>query len=105
MVSWLAPFFYEDKRHVFYVTTQISHKAALSVETYHPQGAPQPLAMDIPPLEWTVKPKPWDPPVDGFLFEDAIVNKVIATTGEVRYGGLPISPAGGLHPTDTIEEV
>lgn len=113
---WEAPFFYEDSRHVFYVTTA---EAIVQVPEWVEYGitlSPGFTKMDSPPLvikedpRWLAEqdkrkevplgPDPGvvDPaPMELFLSEDAYINTVIGTKGAVTFGEVKIGPSGGLH--------
>lgn len=107
---WNAPFFYEDSRHVFYVTTSERIVQIPQWDWYGiiPDLVKVPLV--IPPLVFEpeeVRPDRYDPsvtapnvgvvdraPIERFVSEDAYINKAIGTTGTVRYGDKEIGPAG-----------
>jgi peptidoglycan hydrolase-like protein with peptidoglycan-binding domain len=114
---WLAPFFYEDARHVFYVTTAvqqvlISDHSGIGV-TVNPGFKPTveipPLILEIDP-RLQVGPKFWgdggpigpnpgvvDPaPMQRFVTEDAYIRQGIGTTGSVMYGDKQIAPSGAI---------
>jgi len=111
---WDAPFFFEDSRHVFYVTTTekmqtISEHAGFGVEV------PQRKQWDIPPLvlnhEGLLEGIPdedglivegsgfgiKDPiPIERFVTEDANIHTLIGAGASVRYGDREIGPGGAL---------
>jgi hypothetical protein len=107
---WDAPFFYEDSRHVFYVTTE---EQLVKVPQWSDFGVvvttQKPIA-EIPRL--VLKPgkgmvelavpsihQPGfgvvDPtPIDYYISEDAYIESAIGTSGTVRYGDKDIGPSG-----------
>ena len=113
-----APFFYEDSRHLFFVTTA---EQPVEISDYaHYYGAAvtagfKPSAQ-IPPLVFQpnepIKHRPTlsddggpvgpDPgvvdsaPMRRFVTEDAYIRQGIGTTGRVTYGNKQIGPAGAL---------
>jgi len=113
--AWTAPFFLEDHRHVFYVTSEqqpvwVANHTGFGVSV-NPgvMNAPQ-----IPPLvvqaEPPVPPKSWgdegpigpDPgvidraPMQRFVTEDANIRQGIGTTGVVMFGDRQIGPSGAI---------
>jgi peptidoglycan hydrolase-like protein with peptidoglycan-binding domain len=106
---WDPPFFYEDARHVFYVTTE--GQASWVPEWNFPwiPVKPPPVVLHIPPLVVPPIPIP-DPigpvtrqpgfgtinpsPVERYVTEDAYVHRGIGTSGTVRYGEKEIGVAG-----------
>ena len=107
---WNAPFFYEDSRHVFYVSTSdrpvtISEFKGIGFKEYLPKQE-----LHIPPSVLESQPKIRDRlgPVamdsriavvdlavmKRFVTEDAYIKKGIATTGTVRFGDKDISATG-----------
>jgi hypothetical protein len=106
---WDPPFFYEDARHVFYVTTE--GQASWVPEWNSPWISPEPpwVVPNIPPLVVPPIPIP-DPigpvtkqpgfgaidpsPVARYVTEDAYVHRGIGTSGTVRYGEKEIGVAG-----------
>jgi hypothetical protein len=113
---WDAPFFYEDARHVFYVTT--TAQPAVWVSDYTKYGAVKDwdLAAEISPLvtqagkKSELKPKPWgdggpigpnwgvvDPaPMRQFITEDAYIRRGLGTAGRISFGDRQIGPAGAI---------
>ena len=111
-----APFFFQDRRHVFYVRSAMSTTPVWGYVDFGVQVAPPILAIpDVPPL--TVKPDPWDlvlpeelifppirfapgvvdpNPVEHFLNQNATINQAIATAGAIRYGDRIIGPGGSI---------
>jgi hypothetical protein len=94
---WTAPFFYWDKRHVFYVTTKKAIKPAKSWDGYLQLTEQNSIVFQIPTLVLGKKPPPGPSPIEQFVSEDAYINKGIAMTGMVQYDGIGIGPAGGKH--------
>ncbi|MDH3444814.1 MAG: neuraminidase-like domain-containing protein, partial [Deltaproteobacteria bacterium] len=109
-----APFFYEDRHHVFSVTTDtqfvpIHAQPGYGIATSHDSAASK-----IPPLvveealHFPLKPEP-DPfrnttmdgtvPIQRFLTEDAHINKAIGTMGTVLYGNVTIGMSCSLNKT------
>jgi hypothetical protein len=110
---WHAPFFYEDGRHVFYVTTETmqvpvhswdgfgfatptqissSHMASLVLEeammvkpTFQRDLSPQRAAVGTNAKV-----------VQRLVTEDTYINKAIGTVGSIRYGDSSIGIRGGL---------
>jgi hypothetical protein len=108
---WDRPFFFEDSRHVFYVTTTEQSASELPGFGFSVQSAkgtltgPPPLVMPDPaPVKDRQGsfPRGLSPglvdrsPVERFVSEDAYIRTGLATTASVRYGGLKIGPAGVL---------
>ncbi|HEY0377591.1 MAG TPA: neuraminidase-like domain-containing protein [Pyrinomonadaceae bacterium] len=111
---WDAPFFYEDNRHAFFVTTRQEQRRVFD----HPDfgitlnpGVAQ--AVQIPPLVLRrdspveVGPKMLgggdpDPAiidvatVREFVTEDAFISRGLGTTGNVTFGGKQIGPSGAI---------
>lgn len=109
---WEAPFFLEDRRHVFYVNTT---KEPVWIPTNLHFGIPPHAvvspAAKVPPLVLAqdpntfVKPKLWgdggppnvtiDPaPIERFVTEDAYIRQGIGATGVVTFGNKQIGPGG-----------
>jgi hypothetical protein len=107
---WDTPFFYEDNRHVFYVTT--SERIILIPNWLDFVVTVKPKISDItiPPLvvePVRVIPDPIGPvskqpgfgvfnpaPIEHVISEDAYIRRGIGTYGTVRYGEKEIGPAG-----------
>jgi peptidoglycan hydrolase-like protein with peptidoglycan-binding domain len=112
---WLAPFFYEDSHHVFYVTTTQPIPMTHEVNGYGASVFPKGGGKQMPPLVVKEDPRVGavadagpillgrnpgvvDPaPIERFVSEDAYINKGIGTTGAVRYDETEIGPAGGRN--------
>ncbi len=108
--TWKAPFFYEDSRHVFYVSTSdrpvtISEFKGFGFKEYLPKRElhipplvleSQPIIRDrLCPVAMDSRIAVVDPaPMKRFVTEDAYIKKGIATTGTVRFGGKDISATG-----------
>jgi Neuraminidase-like domain/Salmonella virulence plasmid 28.1kDa A protein len=108
--TWTAPFFYEDSRHVFYVSTSdrpvtISEFKGLGFNEYLPKRELYipPLVLESPPkIRDRLGPVAMDSriavvdsaPMKRFVTEDAYIKKGIATTGTVRFGDKDISATG-----------
>lgn len=111
--AWDAPFFYEDSRHVFYVTNIQENVEVRKWNKYSIPIIPQNVDVKIPPVLWrekTLFPDKLGPfvitpqvgvsspsPIEGFVSEDAYISRAIATTGTVAYGGKQIGPLGIVH--------
>lgn len=112
---WVAPFFYQDGRHVFYVTTAAQLVFLNNYPGYAVEVNPGYTLVDpnIPPLVIGVKPNLTKPPRWGdgdpvkaglgvtnpdpmrrFLSEDAFIHQGIGALGNVLFGGRLIGPAG-----------
>ncbi len=111
-----APFFFQDRRHVFYVRSAMSAIFVWDHTDVGVQVTPPVVAIpDVPPL--VTKPGPWDlvlpeeldfppmrlvpgvvdpSPVEHFLNQNVTINQAIATTGTVRYGDRIIGPGGSM---------
>ncbi|MFH0344546.1 MAG: neuraminidase-like domain-containing protein [Chromatiales bacterium] len=108
--SWDAPFFYEDSRHVFYVTTRERIAQISQWNQFGIMPARVQPRLAIPPLVFEpeeVIPDRYGPivtarnvgvvdraPIERLVSEDARIDKVIGTTGTVRYGDKEIGPVG-----------
>jgi hypothetical protein len=107
---WEAPFFYEDSRHVFYVTTEeqlipVWNGYVVSAYTPKPQFDIAPLVFEaaeiipdkIGPVISGRQLGIVDPsPIERFVSEDAYISRGIASTGTVRFGDKEIGLAGSL---------
>jgi hypothetical protein len=112
---WTAPFFLEDRRNAFYVTTEEQPVYVVTYTGFGVRGLPDVVANPrIPPLVVQMPPppppRPWpiggpigpdrgviDPtPIQRFVTEDAYIHQGLATTGNVAYGGRQIGPAGAV---------
>jgi hypothetical protein len=113
--GWIAPFFYEDSRHVFYVNTK---ERSVKVPDFTNYGYNPPTTVFQPPdfqiLPVVVAPLPpirdrfgsvmIDPrvtpldsaPLQQFVTEDAYIKKGIVIKGTIRYGDKDIGPTGIL---------
>jgi hypothetical protein len=115
--SWDKPFFFEDSRHVFFVTTT---ETQVLVSNYPGYGFAGNHGLyhsaQIPPLIVQTGPRPpvrpefsgdggsmgpdpgiIDPaPMRRFVTEDAYIRNGIGTTGGVMYGDRQIGPSGTL---------
>lgn len=107
---WDAPFFYEDGRHVFYVTTSEHLVTVPSWDDFGIVVGPATMKVDIPglvlePVEvipdlagpiikqpgfGTIDPSP----IERYITEDAYIHRGIGTIGTVRFGDKEIGPAG-----------
>jgi len=119
---WDAPFFLENKRHVFYVTT--THQAVLlpdwnwfgvTYELVTAKGAIPSIVLKRPLTQLVackIPPAPvggGDPgimntaPIERFVSEDAYINKGIGTTNNIQYGGVEIGPRGKIGSSQHVE--
>lgn len=108
--SWSAPFFYEDSRHAFYVTTD---ERLVSVPQWNDLGivVKAPKAVYVipklvlkpdktilgPPIPHSKQPGfgVVDPsPIERYVTEDAYIGSAIGTPGTVRYGDKDFGPSG-----------
>jgi ABC toxin N-terminal region/Neuraminidase-like domain len=110
--SWEAPFFYQDARHAFYVTTD---EQLVSVRHWNDLGivVRDPKAVYALPLlvhkqdDVLVQPVPHsrqpgfglvDPiPLERYVTEDAYVGTAIGSPGTVAYGDKNIGPSGSEY--------
>jgi ABC toxin N-terminal region/Neuraminidase-like domain/Putative peptidoglycan binding domain len=93
---WEAPFFYEDRRHVFYVTTKKVVKPMKRWTGYVQLTDENITLAQMLPLVFEKKPVPGPLPVEMFVSEDAYINKQLQMTGTVLYDGVAIGQ-GGKH--------
>jgi hypothetical protein len=119
---WSLPFFYEDSRHTFFVTTTIKVDTVSNYSDYGVTINPDSKqAPEIPPLIlrsdshlqsgpafWSERgvigsdPGVTDPtPMRQFVTEDAYIRHGIGTTGSVIYGDRQIVPSGAALNTKT----
>ncbi len=113
---WNAPFFYEDNRHAFFVTTRQEQKRIFDHPGFDIMVNPNVTeTVQIPPLVLKrdplleVGPKllgdggPGPDPavidvatVREFVTEDAFISRGLGTTGSVTFGGKQIGPSGAI---------
>lgn len=120
--AWIAPFFLEDSRHVFYVTSIDEQVWLPDYRKYGVGIFPDygkvtkipPLILKVDP-EVQLKPKPWgdggpigpdpgifDPsPMRRFVTEDVYIRHGIGTRGTVVYGRKRIGPSGAIRKSRT----
>lgn len=122
-IDWDAPFFYEDSRHVFYVTTIDTQVPVSDYSPYGISATPdQKRALDIPPLvidpHLEIEPKYWrdggpvgpDPAVmdrnsiQSFITEDAYIHQGITTSVAIAYGDQQIGPSGAILKTGAAKQ-
>jgi Neuraminidase-like domain/Putative peptidoglycan binding domain/Salmonella virulence plasmid 28.1kDa A protein len=113
--AWSAPFFYEDSRNAFYVTTGqalVPIWSHLGYGSFNKETSPDVTAVQIPPLvqrQIPLIPDPVGPVVSAnnpptsnpaemqtFVSEDANIRTAINTLVAVPYGGQTIGPTGRL---------
>jgi hypothetical protein len=108
--SWDPPFFYEDARNVFYVTTSEQLVWVPQWKDFGIFVTPPEVTFHIPPLVLQpakIVPDPIGPiirqpgfgridsaPVERYVTEDAYIHQAIGTFGTVRYGDTEIGLAG-----------
>jgi hypothetical protein len=108
--AWDPPFFYQDARHAFQVTTAGQLAQVPSWFDFGVALTPQPSAFDVPPLLLQPAgfvPDPVGPvsrrpgfgvidpaPIEQFVTEDAYIHQAISSLGTVRYDDVEIGPAG-----------
>ncbi|HEY9431906.1 MAG TPA: neuraminidase-like domain-containing protein [Blastocatellia bacterium] len=114
---WFLPFFYEDSRHTFFVTTTVKEDTVSNYSGYGVTVNPDSRqVVGIPPLilqsDPRLQPGPafWDEralidsdpgvtapaPMRQFVTEDAYIRRGIGTTGSVIYGDRQIVPSGAI---------
>jgi hypothetical protein len=107
---WEAPFFYQDARHAFYVTTSeelvwIRQWNDFGIYVAPSQTVPVLPSLVLEPAKIIPDPagpiikQPWfgavDPsPVERYVTEDAYIHRGIGTSGTVNYGGTEIGLTG-----------
>lgn len=112
-----APFFYEDSRHVFFVTSKeevpvwIDDHYGVQVNPgikYEVEIPPLILKPDLRPKLELILPGDRRPvvrdlgnidpvsPMQRFITEDAYINRGIGTTDNVKYGDRSIGPSGAI---------
>jgi hypothetical protein len=118
---WHVPFFFEDNRHVFYVTTTeetVLIPAQTSYGIAHPGVAAETVATLPPLVARTQTASPVRPtfhgdgspvearlgaidpvPIQRFVTEDAYIRQGLGTIGEVTFGNKRIGPAGSISKT------
>lgn len=108
--AWRAPFFYEDSRHIFYVTTTRSLTLVPAWDDYGVLGQTQDQSPKIPPMVLVpvekipdrvgpvvVGPPVVNPaPIERFVSEDAFIDKGIGSIGTVTFGDKQIGIVGAL---------
>jgi len=113
--AWDAPFFFEDSRNVFYVTSE--HQPVWVADSEGFGVSVNPGVMKVPQIPHLViqpypqpRPNPWgdgapigpdisvmDPaPMQRFVTEDAYIRQGIGTTAVVGYGDRQIGPSGAI---------
>lgn len=105
---WNAPFFYEDGRHVFYVTT--TQQQVLVRDSKDFGIVTNPLFSDITSIPHLIvdSPEPIPGPIGPdpafigvptarrFVTEDAQINRILGTADVVQFDGREIGPSGAL---------
>jgi Neuraminidase-like domain/Salmonella virulence plasmid 28.1kDa A protein len=120
-----APFFMDDSRHSFFVSTTqepkwipdfadvgITVNPGITVDVTIPPIVVQPEEFQFKPKFWgdggPVGPTGPDPGVESagliseFVTQDAYIQQGIGTTGAVIYGGMQIGPSGGFAPVEAL---
>jgi hypothetical protein len=116
--SFRDPFFYEDSRHVFFVTTTEKPQWINDYPGYTIDLTPAGWAAEkIPDLVYKgdpnieVKPTPWDDggpvigdprlinpgPTERFMAEDAYIRRGLPSVAAVKYGERFVGPSGAIH--------
>jgi len=119
---WASPFFYDDSRHTFFVTTTIKEEGVSNYSGYGVLVNPDSRqVVGIPPLilqsdtrlqispafldeRRLIDPAPSVPNptlMRRFVTEDAYIRQGIGTTGSVIYGDRYIAPTGAVLNTKT----
>lgn len=116
---WDAPFFYEDGRHVFYVTTAGRITLVPDWNNVGVVGRTPVLTIEPPPL--LVKPFEFIPDfigplirqpgfgvdnpavIEQYVTEDLYINQGIGTPGTVTFGDREIGPAGSFAMTGQMQ--
>jgi hypothetical protein len=112
---WSAPFFYQDSRHVFYVTTTEKPVMIQEYQSYGDMNSSphwQEGIKDIPPLVLQTAPHLPDrigpvireqyhgivdpAPIKRFITEDAYIKQALGTISTVRFGEKKMGPAGAI---------
>jgi hypothetical protein len=111
--AWEAPFFYEDRRHVFYVTTKARPFTIREFKRYPGLISASPVrTLNIPPLVLHPKPRITDrvgpissehyqavsnlAPIERFVSEDAYIKQALGSVDTVQFGGVELGPAGAV---------
>jgi hypothetical protein len=113
--AWDAPFFFEDRRNVFYVTTTEQPVWISNYRWYGVVMAPGLQAAEMipplvaqagppdPPRFWGdggpigLNPSAIDPaPISRYITEDAYIRQGLATSSTVQFGTTQIGPSGAL---------
>ncbi|MGJ0506828.1 MAG: neuraminidase-like domain-containing protein [Methylocystis sp.] len=111
--QWTSPFFFEDRRNVFFVTTTEKQVWVADFGGYGVFPKPSlPEITKLPPIyvqpPLFPKPTPWggpegilpgvvDPaPIERFVTQDANIRQGIAVAATVKFGGVDIGPAGAI---------
>lgn len=108
--SWEPPFFYEDARHAFYVTTEHSLVPVRIWDHYGVYLAEPRKQYEIPPMVFEpiqIIPDPVGPiikqpgfgvtdpyPIERYVTEDAYIHRGLGSLGTVRYGDNEIGLGG-----------
>ncbi len=118
--TWDAPFFFEDSRNVFYVTSEQQPVWVADSGDFGVSANPAVIKVpEMPPLVVRpgppIQPKFWGDggplgpdtgvidlaPMQRFVTEDAYIRQGIGTTAVVRYGDRQIGPSGALMNVQT----
>lgn len=110
--TWEAPFFFQDRRHAFFVKSEMSKVPAGEVLQFGRQWRPIPTFFEprvlvepdfIRPPEKVILPSdPIDPGVadpsllESFLREDPYVYRALGTAGTIQFGDRLIGPGGSM---------
>ena len=114
-----APFFVDDRRHTFFVSTAqeskwvgnfmdlgITYNPSMKVDIVIPPIVVQPEYIATKPSLWggegpigPLGPEPgvvYSTGITEFVTQDAYIQQGLATSGVVTYGDMPIGPSGGF---------
>ena len=99
--GWTPPFFYEDRQHVFYVTTDEELVTVSEWKEYpSPTAPPSPkMVFIIPPLvykEFNATPNPIDPIITNPNREDSLFKWKFNTAETVLFDNAEIDATGNL---------
>jgi len=107
---WDAPFFYDDKRHAFYVTTTQRMVPVWHWRDFAVLASQPTVTLNLPPL--VLQPEPRKPdlvgpiikqpgfgvrnpsPIEFVVSEDAYIHRGLGTLGTVNFDGKEIGPSG-----------
>jgi hypothetical protein len=113
--AWDAPFFYEDRQHVFYVTTTDHYRTVVSFDGFGVLSATSSHfdpVLDLPPLVFKTPPQLRDVPdtivagnmifqgystgMQGYLSRSQTIRTAVGATDPISYQGRQIYPGGSI---------